>query len=166
MARHAAQTRVRARLGKLELETSIFAPGSADEAWDVVTDYDQLGNFMPNLESRQTDRTAGGVLVRQVGTSSLSRRVRFQFVLEFERRDASTLRFRQVVGNLRKYEGSWRVTPTSGGVRIAYQAVVTHGFPIAGRILASLVRTDIEKIMPAIVAEMQRRAPRQRAFAT
>ena len=156
-----AQTSVRARLGRLEIEISIEAAHSAEEAWAVITDYDRLGTFMPNLVSCRAGRTDRGNLVRQTGTSSLSRRVRFQFVLELIRESPQVLRFRQVMGNLRRYEGRWSVTPSRRGVRISYRSRVVHGFPLTGRFLASLVRTDIEKIMPAIVAELARRATPQ-----
>ena len=158
-----AQTRVQARLGRLELETSIFVACSTREAWAVVTDYDRLGRFIPNFESRLAGRTARGILVRQTGISSLSRSLRFQFVLELIRESPQTLRFRQVAGSLRRYAGTWSVTPATRGVIIAYRASMVHGLPLTGRLLESLVRADIEKIMPAIAAEIRRRAlPRAR----
>ena len=154
----AAATNVRARLGRLEIESSVSVACSPQAAWDVITDYDRLGSFMPSFESRRVGRTDRGELVRQTGGSSLSKRLRFGFVLEFVRESPESLRFRQVMGNLLRYEGDWRVDPAPGGVRISYRASAVHGFPLRGRILASLVRTDFEKIMPAIVAEIERRA--------
>jgi uncharacterized membrane protein len=152
-----AMTRVSAPPGRIELETEIEARHSCEDAWSVITDYDNLGAFMPNMSSRQVGESDTSVWVEQTACSSIMPLLRFDLVLEFRRETPDCLRFRRVQGSLSSFDGMWRVTWEPGGCRIYYQLRVMHGFPLPGFLLASAVRVDVEQIMPAIVAELERR---------
>ena len=153
-----ATTRIAAPPGRIELETEIEAWHSCEDAWSVITDYDNLGAFMPNMSSRQVGGTETGVWVEQTACSSIMPLLRFQLTLEFTRETRDCLRFRRIQGSLSGFDGCWRVTYKPGGCRICYQLHVIHGFALPGLLLAAAVRVDVERIMPAVIAELERRS--------
>ncbi len=150
-------TRVSTRFGRLDVQTEITTRHTCQDAWQVITDYDNLARYMPNLTSRTVGRTGTGLLVQQHARSSLLPVVGFALTLEFVWETAERLRFRRVGGSLRRFDGSWHVTPVAGGTRIFYEVQVEHSFPLPGAMLGAAVRRDVDQIMPAIVQELGRR---------
>jgi ribosome-associated toxin RatA of RatAB toxin-antitoxin module len=150
-------TYVSAPPGRIELETQTEVRHSCEDAWSVITDYDHLGAFMPNMSSRQVGAKKTAVLVEQTAHSSILPLLRFQLLLEFIRETPECLRFRRMQGSLSRFDGFWRVTRQPSGCHIYYQLNVAHGFPLPSFLLASAVRVDVERMMPAIIAELERR---------
>ena len=149
------QTRLSTSSGTLEIRTEVVTPYTSEEAWAVITDYDRLHRYMPNLRSRTLEQTDSAVIVEQTSSKNL---VDFSCTLEFIRESAERLRFRQIAGPLRRFDGYWSVTPRRQGAHIFYNAEAEHGLRVPGMLVKAAVRPDIEKIMPAIVAELDRRA--------
>lgn len=151
-------TRLATRPGTVFLETEVTVPHCREKVWSVVADYDNLSRYMPNLQSRIVRETETGLLVEQIAQSSLVPVLQFRLLLEFVRATPERLDFRRVDGNLSRFDGCWSVTSAPPGSRILYQLTVQHGFPLPGVLLEIAVRADVEKIMPAIVAELGRRS--------
>ena len=138
-------------------------PYAPDRVWSAITDFDRLGSFMPNLNSRTVGGDPSRVLVEQTATSSLIPLVRFRLLLEFRRLSPERLAFRRLRGSLASFEGFWSVTARPQGAQVRYRLAASHGFPLPGSLLASTIRTDVDKIMPAIQAELARRSGRSPA---
>ena len=138
-------------------------PYAPDQVWSVITDYDRLGGFMPNLQSRTVGGDDSRVLVQQTATSSLIPLLRFRLLLEFRRLSPERLAFRRLRGSLAGFDGFWSVTASPPGARVRYRLAARHGFPLPGSLLAPAIRADVDKIMPAIRAELRRRHGRASA---
>ena len=150
-------TRLAAPPGRILLETEAAMPYAPDQVWSVITDYDRLGRFMPNLQSRTVGGDGSRVLVQQTATSSFVPLLRFRILLEFRRQSPERLAFRRLRGSLAGFDGFWKVSATPRGAHVRYRLAARHRFPLPGRLLAPAVRADVEKIMPAIRAELGRR---------
>ena len=148
---------VKAKDGVLNIEAWIEGPGTLQEVWQLLTDYERLAEYMPNVDSsRVVSRTDSSVWVRQVVTSQLIMPWTFIFTLEYVEVAPDQLCFRHVEGQLKSYEGCWKLTPRGERTVISYQARV-HYRRVPGFLAAYIVRRQLGQMMPSIVAELQRR---------
>lgn len=100
-----------------------------EQVWQILTDYEALASFIPNLaKSRLLDHPAGGIRLEQVGTQKL---LRFNFsarvVLDIEENFPHEINFTLVEGDLKDYSGSWRLEQMKsarGSTNLCYTARV------------------------------------------
>jgi ribosome-associated toxin RatA of RatAB toxin-antitoxin module len=100
-----------------QISAKIQIPYSAEQIWQILTDYDHLAEFVPNLaKSRQIEHPQGGIRVEQIGTQSL---LRLQFcayvVLDMVERFPRQLEFRMVEGDFKLFAGNWTLQPIADG---------------------------------------------------
>lgn len=81
--------------------------------WQVLTDYEALADFIPNLsKSQRLQHPTGGIRLEQVGTQRL---MRFNFsarvVLDLEEKFPDEINFNLVEGDLKDFSGTWRLQP-------------------------------------------------------
>ena len=98
-----------------QISAKIQIPHAVEQVWQVLTDYEALANFIPNLaKSRLLEHPTGGIRLEQVGTQRL---LRFNFsarvVLDLEENFPHEINFNLVEGDLKEYSGSWRLEPYS-----------------------------------------------------
>ena len=156
-----ATTRLQIEPGELRLELETRVEHGCDRVWQVITDYGNLGKFMPNLSSRRLRSSAASVFVEQVASSSLIPLLQFRLTLEFRRPSANHLYFRRISGNLKRFDGCWSVSEHGNCCsRINYVLHAEHGFPLPAFLLAPAIRTEVDQIMPAIETELNRRHQR------
>jgi len=134
-------------------------PFQTQQAWSVIEDYDELHRFMPNLRSRTLELKKDRRVVEQIAASSFVPVLKFRLTLEFKRSGNEWLSFRRIAGSLPKFDGVWAVTPVAQGSKVSYRLQAEHCYPLPAFMLSFAIRTDTEKIMPAIAGELQRRYP-------
>ena len=86
---------------------------AVEPIWQVLTDYEALADFIPNLSiSQRLEHPTGGIRLEQVGTQRL---LRFNFsarvVLDLEEKFPNEIDFNLVEGDLKSFSGSWRLQP-------------------------------------------------------
>ena len=129
--------------------------------WAVLTDYENLHRFIPNLaSSRLLWRRGSTVGLEQVGSQSFCG-LRFTARVEIELdedRPASQLLFRLVKGDFRRFEGSWAVHHDERGTSLLYELTVQGkpGMPIA--LIEQRLREDLANNLRGVQQEAQRRA--------
>jgi ribosome-associated toxin RatA of RatAB toxin-antitoxin module len=132
-----------------------------DCLWAVLTDYDQLDRFIPNLSSsRQIWRRANLVAVEQVGTQQFcglrfTARVRLELCEEPER---GRLSFRMLEGDFRCFEGAWQMGEDEAGSWLLYELTVQGkpGMPIG--LIEQRLQQDLANNLRGVQQEAQRRA--------
>ncbi len=143
------------------LAAQLRLPLAEEAVWQVLTDYENLPAFIPNLvSSRLLSRDGSVVKVEQVGSQkfvglSFTASVR----LELEERCAEgILGFRMISGDFRRFEGAWTVVKTSDGVRLRYELLVQAciGMPIA--LIEQRLREDLATNLRCVALEALRRA--------
>jgi ribosome-associated toxin RatA of RatAB toxin-antitoxin module len=128
-------------------------------AWRVLTDYDHLADYVPDLKSaRVLARDGDKVTVEQVGAARFlifSREIRL--VVQVHEQPPHKIDVSLIDGDLKAYRCSWELIPLdTGGTRVLYHAEIEPRFYVPGLVGASLVRKDIARLMTAVLARMDR----------
>ncbi len=100
-----------------QITGKIQIPQSIELVWKVLTDYEALGDFIPNLaKSRLLAHPTKGIRLEQVGSQRL---LNFNFsarvVLDLQEYFPKQINFRMVEGDFKDYSGSWYLEPYSLG---------------------------------------------------
>lgn len=88
-----------------------------EQVWQILTDYDRLADFIPNLaKSCRIEHPQGGIRIEQVGTQSLLK-LKFcaRVVLDMVEQFPHQLDFCMVEGDFKQFSGSWILQPVAQG---------------------------------------------------
>ncbi len=100
-----------------QISARICLPYGAEQVWQILTDYNHLADFIPNLaKSQQIEHPQGGIRIEQVGTQAL---LKFKFcarvVLDMVEQFPHQLDFQMVEGDFKRFCGSWSLQPIADG---------------------------------------------------
>jgi carbon monoxide dehydrogenase subunit G len=128
-------------------------------AWEVLSDYDHLADFIPDMKSsRVVLRTSDGAMVEQKGEFSfLFFHQPVDVVLAVYEEPQRRIVARAVAGNLRDMEGRYELLASGQGVRLSYSGRFTPDFYLPPLIGMPIVRNVMAKRFRAMVAEILRR---------
>ena len=137
------------------------APVAADveTAWQVLTDYNHLAEFVPDMKSSHVVSVAGEPLhVEQKGeTGFLFFNRDFEVVLEVEEMPPKRLKFRATGGDMKHMQGEWRIRADADSVNIEYEAEIEPDFWVPPLVGTALMRRDIRGNIEGVIREMLRR---------
>lgn len=148
-------------LGTRRLAVQLRLAIDSQWLWNVLTDYDNLHRFIPNLaSSRQIWRRANRVAVEQVGTQQFcGLRFSARVTLELEEdRAAGRLAFRMLDGDFRCFQGTWVVGSDATSSWLLYDLTVQGkpGMPIG--LIEQRLQEDLANNVRGVQQEAQRRA--------
>ena len=141
------------------VDATVFAPVPPNIAWAVVTDFDHMAGWVPNLrESRVTARDAGSVTVEQRGVAKfLLGSIPYTSVRRMVLDPPRTVHAVQVEGNMRRYESVLTLAAEGAGTKLVYHIELTPS-SIASLVLSkALVEREFEENLSAVIDEMERR---------
>ncbi|MBE9037830.1 SRPBCC family protein [aff. Roholtiella sp. LEGE 12411] len=100
-----------------QISAKIKIPQPVEQIWKVLTDYEALADFIPNLaKSRLIEHPKGGIRLEQIGSGRL---LNFNFcarvVLDLEEYFPKQINFRMIEGDFKGFSGSWYLEPYSLG---------------------------------------------------
>jgi ribosome-associated toxin RatA of RatAB toxin-antitoxin module len=126
----------------------------------VLTDYEQIPRFMPDVRtSIVRERAIGRVVVEQEAVSGLmmfSKRV--HLVLEIQEQPGELI-FRDRCGrSFVRYEGAWRLSKQDGRTAITYELIAEPSFEVPGFMLKRLFRRDAAQMIGRLKQEIATRA--------
>lgn len=130
-----------------------------EQAWAVLTDYEGLTRFIPDMtESRVIMRNGNNILVEQKGAASLfllrrSIEVRLEIV-EFPYEWVTS---RAVAGSFKEMDGRYELKTEGGTLRFTYTGRIVPGFWLPGLVETAAVKRAIGRQFTATVKEIQRR---------
>lgn len=144
--------------GEYVIDGTLQIPVTPAIAMAVLTDYDRMALFVPDMkESRVVSREGNRLRIFQKGASRLGP---FSFDYEIERAveiDVDTIRSHGLTGNMKKLEMETRVAATATGVAIHYRAVLVPDFWVPPLVGPRAMRAQAERQFDALAAEMKRR---------
>jgi carbon monoxide dehydrogenase subunit G len=110
--------------GMLVVDVELFVGVSPSEAWAVLTDYDHMAQFLPNLRSSKViEKADGKIKIDQVGAVSYGfLSVPFEVVREVELKPETEILAHAISGSLKKESASTRLQADGGGTRIFYHS--------------------------------------------
>lgn len=93
---------------------SVLIPKPVETVWKVVTAYEQLADFIPNLTSSQlVSNSEGRIRLEQIGAQCF---LKFKFcarvVLDMTEHFPYEVGFSMVEGDFKHFEGAWKLHPT------------------------------------------------------
>lgn len=143
------------------LEGRFAVAADAELVWDVLTDYENMGQFVSSIRSSRVVRQEpGGPVIEQEGSGKflfLSRRVKLTLAVREDR--PARIDFRDIEGDrFRKYEGSWRIFPSSSGCIVQYE-LTAEPDPSLGPKFATkkVLRKNAQRLLEEVRLEIQRR---------
>ncbi|MDZ8079954.1 MAG: SRPBCC family protein [Nostoc sp. DcaGUA01] len=103
-----------------QISAKVQIPQPVEQIWKVLTDYEALADFIPNLaKSRLMEHPDGGIRLEQVGSQRfLNLNFCARVVLDLEEYFPKEINFRMVEGDFKGFSGSWCLEPYSLGEHI------------------------------------------------
>ena len=98
--------------GTRRLAAQLTTSASFDSLWNVLTDYDRLNLYIPNLlSSKKIYQKDNNVHLKQVGAQDfLGIKFSAEVTIDlFENKELGLLKFNLIKGDFRKFEGSWKI---------------------------------------------------------
>ena len=134
---------------------SISIPCPVEQVWQVLTDYDCLSDFIPNLTvSRRLDSDESVTLLEQVGTQCF---LNIQFcarvVLNMAEQFPHRIGFTMVEGDFKSFEGAWQLEAESADsdtTRLLYEITVCPPRAIPALLIERHLRHDLSQNLRAI----------------
>jgi len=135
-------------------------PADSRTAWSVLTDYDNLSRFVPEmLSSRVTSAPGQPKRVEQRGKSGmLSFFTPEHIVLQMEETPHERIKFNKVAGDVRSMRGEWLIVGNGNPVKVFYRARIVPKVPLPPLLGATMIEMDVESKLAAIRREIARRA--------
>ncbi len=143
------------------LNAVMFAPVAQAVAWEVLTDFDHMAGWVPNVtESKVLKRDDASITVEQRGVAKYGA---LSFPYDTERKldlkPKATINSTQLKGSLRRVVSTMMLEPDGKGTRLTYHLEIVPSL-LAGALLSKeFVQHEISEQFTAIIAEMVRRAP-------
>ena len=156
------QTMERLPHGTRRLAAQLTTKISVNSLWAVLTDYEKLSDFIPNLaSSKLISREGSKVQLKQVGSQNLmglkfSAKVQIELHEDFTNRQ---LKFHLLKGDFRRFQGAWKMKelPDNNGVCLLYELIVQGciGMPVS--LIEQRLRDDLTTNLFAVEQEAIRR---------
>lgn len=139
------------------------------KVWRILTGYDRMAEFVPEMESSKVlSRNGGEVIIEQFGVARflfMSRTI--HLIVRAVEQPMSSIDISLMSGDMKHYEARWELVPVpeTGGTKIIYHGKLLPNFYVPSLLGSKMVRNDIERMMNAVLARLDRRdAPRVEAI--
>ncbi len=151
---------VREERGVYTVRATFEVSQPAEIAFAVLTDYEAIPRFMPNISSSVVLERAGArAVVEQEAVSRLmmfSKRV--HLVLDIEE-GADTLTFTdRCRQSFVRYEGAWRVSEQNGRTLISYELTAQPTFDVPEFVLRRVLKRDSAEMIERLKREIASRS--------
>ncbi|MEL6814151.1 MAG: SRPBCC family protein [Cyanobacteria bacterium J06598_3] len=137
---------------------SVTIPQPIDKVWDIITDYEKLSDFVPNLtSSKLLPNSEGRIRLEQIGAQCF---LKFKFcarvVLDMTETFPNEVSFAMKEGDFKHFVGAWKLQPTAdaSSTRLSYDLIVKP--PLA--MPATLIEHHICHNMTANMLAIRQRA--------
>lgn len=148
----------------LQVEASAEFEGDRARAWQVLTDYGRLADFVPDLQvSRVVSRDRNSAVVEQKGE------VRFLFLsypmdvrLAITEHPQERVESRSIAGNFREMQGTYTLETRQERVLLRYSGRMAPDFDIPPLIGTFVLRRHVELTFGALVEEIERQQAQAR----
>ena len=128
-------------------------------AWEVLSDYDHLAQFIPDMKSsRVVSRSGDRVLVEQKGDFGFFfYRQPVDVTLEVLEQPQRRIDARRIAGNIRDLQTRYELEASDAGVKLDYTGRFIPEFSVPPLFGMPMVRRVVERRFRAMVEEIVRR---------
>ncbi len=136
------------------ISATIQIPHSVQQVWAVLTNYEALSEFIPNLAlSRRLNSPDGKILIEQIGNQKLLN-INFsaRVVLAMQEEFPTAVRFQMVEGDFKAFLGAWVLTPTDdgAGTALTYTVDILPKLTMPIKLVECRLRMDLPVNLVAI----------------
>lgn len=160
-AQQVAVAVTRADIGRdhvFEVVASGTVKASPADVWKVLTDYERMPEFVPDLEKTKViSRVGNKAIIEQSGVARfLFLKRTINLVVHVSEEPISTIVITLVTGDMKTYQCRWEMTalPDGAGTRIAYSGTMVPKFYVPGMLGSNIIRRDIERMMGAVLLRL------------
>ncbi|MGF1604521.1 MAG: SRPBCC family protein [Thermosynechococcaceae cyanobacterium] len=109
-----------------QITATITLPYSREQVWQVLTDYEGLSEFIPNLASSQLlEHPEGGTRLAQVGVqSALFLKFSARVVLDMTEDFLNSIHFEMAEGDFNAFSGDWLLATVPSGTQLTYRLLI------------------------------------------
>lgn len=143
---------------RIEVDMQTAAP--LPIAWSVLTDFERMASFVPNLERSQiTERRGNRLRVEQQGKAWFGPfSISFGSTRDIELLPMREIRSHQRTGTARAMSSTMRLLPEATGTRLEYRAELTPDGGFMARMVGpAAIRHETAEQFSAILGEISRR---------
>lgn len=149
-----------------EYRASFLVEASASQVWEVLTDYDDFTEFLPNVTNAQLLESQGNrkvfEQVQSVSVLFFTREVRVKIATN--ETEFTQISFNLVEGDLNRLEGSWELIPiiTNGSstptqVLVTYTVTVEPDADTPANFFYGLYKDNLKASLEAVKTEIENR---------
>jgi ribosome-associated toxin RatA of RatAB toxin-antitoxin module len=149
------------------VDANFIVPVMPQQAWAVLTDFENIPSFNPDvLSSKITGRTGNSLHVAQKSVTKYGfLNFAFESVREINLLPFEKIQERMVSGNMRKMEETTQLSPEGGQTRVTYHAVFVPGAwvpPVVGNtFIKHEAQAQFQKVVNEIIRRNQIRIARR-----
>ena len=153
------ETRIEREGEYITVSASALMQVDARIAWEVLSDYDNLARFIPDMtSSRAVSRSGNRVRVEQKGEFGFFfYKQPVDVTLEVLEVPPHRIDARRIAGNIRELETRYELGTSAAGVRFDYSGRFIPDFSLPPLIGMPIVRRVVERRFRAMVEEIVRR---------
>jgi len=144
-----------------EVDATAMVAAPLPKVWRVLTGYERMSEFVPDLEScKVLSRNGNEVIIEQFGVARfLFMSKAIHLIVRATEQPMSSIDISLISGDMKHYESKWELVPMpeTGGTKIIYSGRLLPNFYVPGILGANMIRHDIEHMMTAVVARIERR---------
>ena len=147
-----------------QIRAAIDIPATKEVIWAKMLDCDAALRMVANLKScKILDRDPQGRwdVREQVSSAAFLPSVRNVYRSDYDRPNG--IRFQRTGGDMRVFEGSWRLETRPDGVRVNYEARAAAPFTVPGWIARATLRRDVSTALLALRREAAGQSPAKAA---
>jgi hypothetical protein len=145
--------------GMLVVDVDMLVGASPSEVWAVLTDYDHMAQFLPNLHSSKViEKVDGKIKLDQSGAVSYGfLSMPFEVVREIELRPETEILAHAISGSLKKEIASTRLQADENGTRIFYHSESVPNMWVPPGIGPAFVKDEVHAQFENMRSEIMRR---------
>ncbi|HCR17900.1 MAG TPA: hypothetical protein DIU35_10500 [Candidatus Latescibacteria bacterium] len=131
-----------------------------DEVWEVLTDYDNLANFIPNMQKSRLleGETDGPLKLEQISIwRFLIFKKKVRVLLRVFEHYPDRIAFSQIDGDFHTYTGAWDIDRVDDAIRLRITLRVRPAFFAPGFYLDRIAKGTAERSLEVIRSETLRR---------
>lgn len=144
-----------------EVDATATVAAPLPKVWRILTGYERMSEFVPDLEScKVLSRNGNEVIIEQFGVARfLFMSKAIHLIVRATEQPMSSIDISLISGDMKHYESKWELIPVpeTGGTKIVYSGRLVPNFYVPGILGAKMIRNDIEHMMSAVVARIERR---------
>lgn len=139
-----------------QIVATVAIPRSLEQVWKILTDYESLSDFIPNLtSSRLLTCPNEGIRLEQIGAQCF---LNFKFcarvILDMTERFPQEIGFSMVEGDFKKFMGRWSLKPALLGEEAAtvlsYELLVQPPLAMPVQLIERHIRHNLTQNLLAI----------------